>query len=85
MTVENAKAFLDELLDGKGHSPELMSKIGTDFNADHMTEALEARGTSRDDLLKVAAGGSKTADTVADAAIPLVAGPVLAGGAAAAA
>ena len=68
MTVENAKAFLDELLDGKGHSHELMSKIGTDFNADHMTEALEARGTSRDDLLKVAAGGSKTSEGCEDGA-----------------
>ena len=59
MTVENAKAFLDELKE-KGHSHELMSKIGTDFNADHMTEALEAKGTSRDELLKAAAGGSTT-------------------------
>ena len=62
MTVENAKAFLDELLDGKGHSHELLSKIGTDFNSDHMTEALEARGTSRDELMKKAAGGSTTTE-----------------------
>ena len=62
MTVENAKAFLDELLDGKGHSHDLMSKIGTNFNGDHITEALEARGTSRDELMKKAAGGSKTTD-----------------------
>ena len=60
MTVENAKAFLDELLDGKGHSHELMSKIGTDFNSDHIDEALIARGTSKDELLKAAAGGSST-------------------------
>ena len=60
MTVENAKAFLDELLDGKGHSHELMSKIGTDFNSDHIDEALIARGTSKDELLKAAAGGSTT-------------------------
>ena len=39
MTVENAHAFLDELKE-KGHSPELMSKIGTDFNSDHIDEAL---------------------------------------------
>ena len=57
MTVENAHAFLDELKD-KGHSPELMSKIGTDFNSDHMGEALKARGTSKDELLKAAAGGA---------------------------
>ena len=62
MTVENAKAFLDELLDGKGHSHDLMSKIGTNFNGDHITEALEARGTSRDELMKKAAGGSKTSE-----------------------
>ena len=68
MTVENAKAFLDELIE-KGHSHELMSKIGTDFNADHMTEALEAKGTSRDDLLKVAAGGSKTSEGCDDGAL----------------
>ena len=59
MTVENAHAFLDELKE-KGHSPELMSKIGTDFNSDHIDEALEARGTSKDELLKAAAGGSST-------------------------
>ena len=61
MTVENAHAFLDELKE-KGHSPELMSKIGTDFNADHMNEALKARGTSKDELLKAAAGGSSTTE-----------------------
>ena len=59
MTVENAHAFLDELKE-KGHSPELMSKIGTDFNADHMNQALKERGTSKDELLKAAAGGSST-------------------------
>ena len=57
MTVENAHAFLDELKE-KGHSPELMSKIGTDFNSDHIGEALKARGTSKDELLKGAAGGA---------------------------
>ena len=63
MTLENAHAFLDELKKN-GHTPELMSKIGTDFNADHMSEALKARGTSKDDLLKAAAGGSNTAEWV---------------------
>jgi len=63
MTLENAHAFLDELKKN-GHTPELMSKIGTDFNADHMSEALKARGTSKDDLLKAAAGGSKTTDWI---------------------
>ena len=74
MTVENAKEFLDEILDGEGASHELLSKIGTDFNSDHMNEALKARGTNKDDLLKAAAGGSKTDDAVADAVIPLAAG-----------
>ena len=72
MTVENAKAFLDELLDGKGHSHELMSKIGTDFNSDHMTEALKARGTSKDELLKAAAGGNDTTDGAALGAVVVV-------------
>ena len=85
MTVENAHAFLDELKE-KGHSPELMFKIGTDFNADHMSEALKARGTSKDDLLKAAAGGSSTSSwaTAAGATIG-VGGPVVIVGAAAAA
>ena len=61
MTVENANAFLDELKT-KGHSPELMSKIGTDFQASHMTEALKSRGTSKDELLKAASGGSAASD-----------------------
>ena len=59
MTVENAHAFLDELKE-KGHSPELMSKIGTDFNDEHISQALEERGTSKDELLKAAAGGANT-------------------------
>ena len=63
MTVENAHAFLDELKKD-GHSPELMSKVGTDFDSSHMTEALKARGTSKDELLKVAAGGSSTTDWI---------------------
>ena len=63
ITVENAHAFLDELKKD-GHSPELMSKVGTDFDSSHMTEALKARGTSKDELLKVAAGGSATTDWI---------------------
>ena len=76
MTVENAKAFLDELLDGKGHSHELLSKIGTEFDKEHIAEALKARGTSKDELLKAAAGGSFTSDaaiTAASAIVPVVA------------
>ena len=63
MTVENAHAFLDELKE-KGHSPELMSKIGTDFKDEHIIQALKKRGTSKDQLLKAAAGGSATSDWV---------------------
>ena len=59
MTLENAHAFLDELKE-KGHSPELMYKIGTDFNDEHICQALKERGTSKDELLKAAAGGSAT-------------------------
>ena len=59
MTVENAHAFLDELKE-KGHSPELMSKIGTDFKDEHICQALKERGTSKDQLLKAAAGGANT-------------------------
>ena len=63
MTVENAHAFLDELKE-KGHSPELMAKIGTDFTSDHIDEALESKGKTKDDLLKAAAGGSATTDWI---------------------
>ena len=57
MSKENAEAFLAELLEGDGHSPDLMSKIGTDFKKEHIAEALKARGTSKEELLKKAAGG----------------------------
>ncbi len=67
MTVENANAFLDSLKKD-GHSPELLSKIGTDFDSSHMTEALKARGTSKDELLKVAAGGSPTSEWISTGA-----------------
>ena len=60
MSKENAEAFLSELLEGEGHSPDLMSKIGTDFKKEHMAEALKARGTSKEELLKKAAGGQHT-------------------------
>ena len=67
MTLENAHAFLDELKE-KGASPELMSKIGTDFNGDHMNQALKERGTTKDELLKTAAGGSSTTDWIEEGA-----------------
>ena len=59
MTVANAHAFLDEMKKN-GPSPELMSKIGSDFSKDHMKEALDSRGIS----LNSASGGN-TVDWVA--------------------
>ena len=38
MTVEKANAFLDALKKD-GHSPELMTKLGTEFDSSHMSEA----------------------------------------------
>ena len=55
MTVDNAHAFLAEMAKD-GHSHDLMAKIGTEFNADHMTEALKQKGISREHLKKVAGG-----------------------------
>ena len=59
MTVENAHSFLDDLAKD-GHSHDLMAKIGTEFNADHMTEALKQKGITREDMLKQASGGLST-------------------------
>jgi hypothetical protein len=53
MTVANAHAFLDEMKKN-GPTPELMSKIGSDFSKDHMKEALDSRGIS----LTSASGGN---------------------------
>lgn len=61
MTVANASAFLDEIKT-KGASPELLGKIGTDFTKEHVSQALAARGNSKDDLLAHAAGGSAASD-----------------------
>ena len=41
-----------------------MSKIGTDFNDEHISQALKERGTSKDELLKAAAGGSATTNWI---------------------
>ena len=56
MTVENANAFLDELK-ANGPNAKLMSKIGKDFQPEHMKEALEARGVNHEEILKGASGG----------------------------
>lgn len=58
MTVANAHAFLDEMKKN-GPSPELMSKIGSDFSKDHMKEALDSRGISL-----TSASGGNTAEWV---------------------
>ena len=55
MTVENANAFLDELK-ANGPSAKLMSKVGKDFQPEHMQEALKARGLNHEEILKKAAG-----------------------------
>ena len=57
MTVENANAFLDELK-ANGPNAKLMSKIGRDFQPEHMKEALKARDIDHEELLKDASGGS---------------------------
>ena len=57
MTVENANAFLDELK-ANGPNAKLMSRIGKDFQPEHMQEALKAKGINHEELLKGASGGS---------------------------
>ena len=56
MTVENANAFLDQLK-ANGPNAKLTSKIGKDFQPEHMKEALEARGVNHEEILKGASGG----------------------------
>ena len=68
MTVENANAFLDELK-ANGPSAKLMSKIGKDFQPEHMKEALKAKGVNHEEMLKQAAGaGSATWEAAGRAA-----------------
>ena len=57
MSVDKAHEFLKELK-ANGPSPDLMKRIGTDFQSEHMHEALKSKGTSKDELLKAASGGS---------------------------
>ena len=63
MSVDKAQEFLKDLK-ANGPSPELMKKIGSEFQSEHMHEALKANGTSKDDLLKGASGGSSTTDWI---------------------
>ena len=55
MTVENANAFLDELK-ANGPNAKLMSKIGKDFQPEHMKEALKTKGLNHEEMLKQASG-----------------------------
>ena len=64
MTVENANAFLDELK-ANGPNAKLMSKIGKDFQPEHMKEALKAKGINHEELLKEASGGASTEQNAA--------------------
>ena len=56
MTVENANAFLDELK-ANGPNAKLMTKIGKDFQPEHMQEALKAKGVNHEEILKQSSGG----------------------------
>ena len=60
MTVENANAFLDEL-HANGPSAKLMSRIGRDFQPEHMQEALKSQGIIDEETLKGLSGGNITA------------------------
>lgn len=53
MTVQKANDFLDQMKKS-GPTPELMAKIGKEFESSHMKEALSSRGID----LKSASGGS---------------------------
>ena len=70
MSVDKAHEFLKELKEN-GPSPDLMKRIGTDFQSEHMHEALKSKGTSKDELLKSASGGSSTASTAGWIAEPV--------------
>ena len=61
MSVDKAQEFLKDLK-ANGPSPELMKRIGTDFQSEHMHEALKSKGTSKDELLKAASGGSSASE-----------------------
>ena len=80
MSVDKAQEFLKDLK-ANGPSPELMKKIGSEFQSEHMHEALKANGTSKDELLKAASGGAVTNDWTTTG----IEGGILLGGCAAAA
>ena len=63
MSVENAHAFLADLK-ANGPSAAAMSKIGKDFQPEHMQEALKSKGKNHEDLLKGASGGSAATDWI---------------------
>ena len=59
MTVENAHAYIESILKN-GPSDDLHAQINVKFKSEHIHQALKERGTSKDELLKAAAGGSAT-------------------------
>ena len=73
MTVENANAFLDELK-ANGPNAKLMTKIGKDFQPEHMQEALKARGVNHEEILKKASGGGQATWAGIDAGASAAAG-----------
>ena len=59
MTVENAHAYIESILKN-GPSDDLHAQINVKFKSEHIHQALKARGTSKDELLKKVAGGAST-------------------------
>ena len=59
MTVENAYAYIESMIQN-GPSDDLHAQINVKFKSEHIHQALKERGTSKDELLKKAAGGAST-------------------------
>lgn len=59
MTVENAHAYIESMIQN-GPSDDLHAQINVKFKSEHIHQALKERGTSKDELLKKAAGGAST-------------------------
>ena len=59
MTVENTHAYIESMIQN-GPSDDLHAQINVKFKSEHIHQALKERGTSKDELLKKAAGGAST-------------------------
>ena len=57
-----------------GPSDDLHAQINVKFKSEHIHQALKERGTSKDELLKVAAGGASTTAWAATGASIVAAG-----------